>query len=75
MGAGHDHGHAAGRAEDRGRLRLVLGITVAVLVVELVGAGLAGSLALLADAGHLVTDAAALLLALGASYVSPRQAH
>ena len=70
MGVGHDHGHAAGRAEDRGRLRLVLGITLAVLVVELVGAGLAGSLALLADAGHLATDAAALLLALGASYVA-----
>lgn len=70
MGAGHDHGHAAGRAEDRGRLRLVLAITLAVLVLELVGAGLAGSLALLADAGHLATDAAALLLALGASYVA-----
>ena len=70
MGVGHDHGHAAGRAEDRGRLRLVLWITLAVLVVELVGAGLAGSLALLADAGHLTTDAAALLLALGASYVA-----
>lgn len=70
MGAGHDHGHAAGRAEDRGRLRLVLTITLAVLVVELVGAGIAGSLALLADAGHLATDAAALLLALGASYVA-----
>ena len=70
MGAGHDHGHAAGRAEDRGRLRLVLWITLAVLVVELVGAGIAGSLALLADAGHLATDAAALLLALGASYVA-----
>lgn len=70
MGAGHDHGHAAGRAEDRGRLRLVLWITLAVLVVELVGAGVAGSLALLADAGHLATDAAALLLALGASYVA-----
>ena len=70
MGGGHDHGHAAGRAEDRRRLRLVLWITLAVLVVELVGAGIAGSLALLADAGHLATDAAALLLALGASYVA-----
>src|SRR6478672_3651153 len=70
MGVGHDHGHAAGRAEDRGRLRLVLWITLAVLAVELVGAAVAGSLALLADAGHLATDAAALLLALGASYVA-----
>ncbi len=67
---GHDHGHAAGRAEDRGRLRLVLAITATVLVVELVGAWVAGSLALLADAGHMATDVAAIVLALGASYVA-----
>jgi len=67
---GHDHSHAAGRAEDRGRLRLVLTITAVVLVVELVGAWVAGSLALLADAGHMATDAAAIVLALGASYVA-----
>jgi len=67
---GHDHGHAAGRAEDRARLRLVLAITGVVLVVELVGAWVAGSLALLADAGHMATDAAAIVLALGASYLA-----
>jgi cobalt-zinc-cadmium efflux system protein len=70
MAAGHGHGHAAGRAADRQRLRLVLAITGVVLVIELVGAWLAGSLALLADAGHLATDAAAIVLALGASYVA-----
>jgi len=73
MGAGHAHGpggHAAGRAEDRGRLRLVLAVTATVLVVELVGAWLAGSLALLADAGHMATDVAAIVVALGASYVA-----
>src|SRR3954447_7874389 len=69
---GHDHGHAAGRAEDRARLRWVLGVTVAVLVLEVVGAFVTGSLALLADAGHLATDAAAVVLALGASYVAAR---
>jgi cobalt-zinc-cadmium efflux system protein len=74
VGAGHGHGHAAGRAADRGRLRLVLTITSVVLVVELVGAWLASSLALLADAGHLATDAAAVVLALGASYVAARPA-
>ncbi len=67
---GHDHGHAAGRAEDRSRLRWVLGVTVVVLVVEVVGAFVTGSLALLADAGHMATDAAAVVLALGASYVA-----
>jgi cobalt-zinc-cadmium efflux system protein len=69
---GHDHGHAAGRAEDRSRLRWVLGVTVAVLVLEVVGAFVTGSLALLADAGHMATDAAAVVLALGASYVASR---
>ncbi len=70
MGSGHDHGHAAGRAEDRSRLRLVLLVTVVVAVVELVGALVSGSLALLADAGHMFTDTAAIVLALSASYVA-----
>ena len=72
MGHGHDHGHAAGRAEDRSRLRWVLGVTVVVLGLEVVGAFVTGSLALLADAGHMATDAAAVVLALGASYVASR---
>jgi cobalt-zinc-cadmium efflux system protein len=67
---GHDHGHAAGRAKDRGRLRIVLAITTCVLVLEVVGWLVTGSLALLADAGHMAADAAAVVLALGASYVA-----
>ncbi len=70
MGHGHGHAHAAGRAADRARLRWVLAVTGSVLVVELVGAWLSGSLALLADAGHMATDAGAVVLALGASYVA-----
>lgn len=71
MGAGHTHhGHASGRAHDRSRLRLVLLVTVVVVVVELVGAWLSRSLALLADAGHMVTDAAAIVVALSASLVA-----
>lgn len=74
MGAGHGHGghgsHGAGRAADRWRLRLVLLVAGVVLAVEVVGAMLTGSLALLADAGHVATDAAAVALALGASYVA-----
>jgi cobalt-zinc-cadmium efflux system protein len=72
MGAGHGHGHAAGRAVDRSRLRIVLAVTVSVVVVELVGAWVSGSLALLADAGHMVTDAASVAVALSASYVATR---
>ncbi len=76
VGHGHGHGqrggaqHAAGRAADRSRLRWVLAVTVTVLVVEVVGGLLTGSLALLADAGHMATDAGAVVLALGASYVA-----
>jgi cobalt-zinc-cadmium efflux system protein len=74
MGSGRDHGqssgHAAGRAHDRSRLRLVLLVTASVAVLELVGALLSGSLALLADAGHMFTDTAAVVLALSASYVA-----
>jgi len=67
---GHAHSHAAGRAADRSRLRWALLVTLVVLVVELVGAVLTGSLALLADAAHMATDAGAVVLALGASYVA-----
>jgi cobalt-zinc-cadmium efflux system protein len=76
MVAGHaqPHGHAAGRAVDRSRLTAVLALTCAVAVVEVVGAWLSGSLALLADAGHMVTDAAAVGIALSASYVATRPA-
>lgn len=68
------HGHAHGRAADRARLRLVLAITLGVLVVELIGSWVAGSLALLADAGHMATDALVIVVALGASYVATRSA-
>lgn len=74
MGAGHshDHSHAGGRAEDRRRLLIVLGVTSSVVVVEAIGAWLSGSLALLADAGHMLTDAAGILIALSASLLATR---
>jgi cobalt-zinc-cadmium efflux system protein len=67
---GHDHGHAAGAP--RGRLAAVLAITLAVLVTEVVGAALTGSLALLADAGHLLTDATGIAFALAAATLARR---
>src|SRR5690242_13907748 len=70
MGHGHGHDWAAGRAEDRRRLRAVLAITLGVLVVEVVGSLVTGSLALLADAGHMLTDSAAVAIALGASHLA-----
>jgi cobalt-zinc-cadmium efflux system protein len=69
-GPGHGHGHATGRALDRSRLKVVLAVTLSVVLVEAVGAWVSGSLALWADAGHMVTDAASIGLALSASYVA-----
>lgn len=62
----------AGLARHRGRLRTVLLITAAFMVVELVGGVLANSLVLLADAGHMFTDVAALGLALFAAWIAQR---
>jgi len=71
----HTHGPATGAGEDRRRrLAAVLGITITILVVEIVGAVVSGSLALLADAGHMLTDAAGLLIALIAASLSRRPA-
>lgn len=62
------------RAETRRRLALALGITATVMIAEGVGGWLAGSLALLADAGHMLADAAALGLALFVARVAQRPA-
>lgn len=74
---GHDHGHAHGvsaGAANRGRLLVVLGITATVLVAEVVGSWLSGSLALLADAGHMFTDVAGIGLAVAAVTFASRPA-
>jgi cobalt-zinc-cadmium efflux system protein len=60
---GHGHGHGAGTS-DQYRLGWALAITLGVLLAEVVGAALTGSLALLADAGHLATDVLGLTAAL-----------
>jgi cobalt-zinc-cadmium efflux system protein len=60
--------------ETRRRLTIAFGITAVVMLVELVGGWLAGSLALLADAGHMLADAAALALALLAARIAQRPA-
>lgn len=64
MTAGHDHGQPT---THRGRLAIAFGITATILVAEVIGALWTGSLALLVDAGHMLTDTAGLLMALVAS--------
>ena len=61
----HDHEHSHGGS--RGRLAFALALTCAMLVVEAVGGWWSGSLALLADAAHMLVDAGALALAWAAA--------
>ena len=83
MGAGHDHGHGHGHAHGapaggtaaaayRGRLRVALSITLGVMVVEIIGGAVADSLALVADAAHMATDALGLGMALLAIHFANR---
>jgi cobalt-zinc-cadmium efflux system protein len=77
MDAGHDHGghshnHAAG-ANSR-MLAIALGLTTAFLIAEVIGAFVFNSLALLSDAAHMFTDAAALAIALAAVKIGQRPA-
>ena len=65
MGAGHSHDHVgAPGATNRRTLAAALAITATYTVVEVVGALLTGSLALLADAGHMLSDYVFFALAL-----------
>jgi cobalt-zinc-cadmium efflux system protein len=71
--AGHGHGHAAElRDASRRYLVIALVITASFMVVEIVAGILSGSLALLSDAGHMLTDAGALGLALWAQVLGSR---
>ena len=77
MSGGHSHSHApTGTAtmKHRRRLVLVVGITAAVFVAEVIGGLLSGSLALLADAGHMLTDSTGLVIALIATSLAARPA-
>jgi len=69
---GHDHVHTSG--SNRTRLSLAIGIVAVVLLVEIVGAAITGSLALLADAGHMLSDLVGLIVALVATVVAARPA-
>jgi cobalt-zinc-cadmium efflux system protein len=74
---GHDHAHHHGHhhgadAADARALTLTLGMVLLVLVAEVAGGLLSGSLALLSDAAHMFTDAAALAIALTALRIGKR---
>lgn len=82
MGAGNDHGPSHGHAhgiegapqDNRVRLWMAFGMTAIIVVAQLVGAVLTGSLALLTDTAHALTDASGLLVALIAANLMMRPA-
>lgn len=75
---GHSHSHARdhhGDGHSHGHLNSALALTALFAVVELAGGLMSGSLALLADAGHMVSDVAALGIASIAAYIAGKPAH
>ena len=70
MSDGHDH--AAGKSEKA--LWIALGLTSTILIAETIGGFVTGSLALISDAAHMLTDAAALAIALAAIRIGKRAA-
>ena len=77
MGASHSHSHGH-RHRDAGsitRLKWALALTAGYMVAEAVGGWVSNSLALIADAGHMLTDAGALALALAAMWFAAKPAN
>ena len=70
---GHDHAHDL-RGASRRSLIIALILISSYMVAEVVGGVISGSLALLADAGHMLTDAAAIVMALVAMWLGGRAA-
>src|SRR4051812_33815624 len=70
----HHHPHGADRADNRRRMGMALGINVVLLVAGAIGAVVFGSVALLADAGHVLSDVGAIALGLVAAAMATRPA-
>ena len=80
IGAHHTHSHSHSHSHERRdagsitRLKVALGLTGVYMLAEAIGGWLTNSLALLADAGHMLTDVAALALTLAAIWFAARPA-
>jgi cobalt-zinc-cadmium efflux system protein len=72
--SGHDHDHGTAVAGNRRKLLLVFAITFTGMIAEIIGSFLTGSLALLADAGHMFTNSTRLLIALIAASLALKPA-
>lgn len=71
-GHSHDHGHNHGKGANKKALLTSLIITTTFLIIEVIGGFLTNSLALLSDAGHMLSDSSALFLSLIAMYFAAR---
>ena len=72
MSAGHSHGQA--RAGHEKKLWIALALTTSFMISEVIGAFITGSLALLSDAAHMLTDSTALAISLVAIQIAKRAA-
>jgi cobalt-zinc-cadmium efflux system protein len=72
--AGHSHGDGTAAGQHKGRLKAALALTASYMVVQAIGGLVTGSLALLADSAHMLTDAGGLALALIAIRFAERPA-
>ena len=72
MSAGHSHGQA--RAGHEKKLWIALALTTSFMIAEVIGAFITGSLALLSDAAHMLTDSTALAISLVAIQIAKRAA-
>lgn len=70
-----EHDNARSISSNSGRLAIAFGIAATILIAEVVGVILTGSLALLVDAAHMLTDVGGLLLALFAANLATRPAN
>lgn len=73
-GHSHGHSHAHGAARNRKRLAWTLALAATYMVAELIGGLISNSLALLADAGHMLSDTGALSLSLFALWMAQKPA-
>ena len=74
-GHGHSHSHGLGghtttTGKHRRKLAVVLGITLSVFAIQVIGSLVSGSLSLLADAGHMLSDASGVTIALLATMIA-----
>jgi cobalt-zinc-cadmium efflux system protein len=73
-GHSHHHDHAQTRLSNKRRLAWVFALTTVYMIAEVIGGFLSNSLALLSDAGHMLTDVASIALAMFALWFSSRPA-